>query len=997
MKWIRSIKFRYYLPVIIFSNLFFSIFVKLGYSASNQSGDYFPSEPILRVETGMHTAAITRIDVDQHERFLVSGSKDKTIRIWDLNNGRLLQTLRVPIGDGELGKIYCVSISPDGNFVAAGGQTGAKFGSTCDIYIFNRKNGSIKKVISSIPKTICHLTFSHDGSYLAATLGGRMPGPNGVHIYETKDYELVTSDLNYEAGCYWADFDPSGRLVTTSEDGYIRLYDKDFSLRLKKSVPYGKEPFSAVFSPNGENIAVGYHDFNQVVVLSAENLQQRYPNPVDTSGTNRDLLSVAWSKDGNYLYAAGKYIVADKFPIRRWTQGGIGSFTEFMVAENTVMGLKPLSNGKVAVGSADPLIAVLSTAGTPIWMHRGNIADFRDQQGAYGIRLSESGDIVQFGYGTWGKLPARFSLKTWQLELNPPEDIQLSRPYTDGLPVWDWEDTYTPKLKDQRLDLEKNEMSRSLAISQDRKRFLLGTDCYLRLFDYRGVQLGQIEAPATAWSVNISDDGRIMVAGYGDGTIRWYHFAEEKKLLVELLALFPHRDGRRWIVWTPQGFYRAAAGAEDLIGWHLNHGSKQASEFYSASRFRKQFYRPDIVSRVLDTLDVEKALALADKARCTETVFKEVKFILPPIIEILSPVENVKTESNKLTIIYKAESTTGIITDVDARIDGRPADILNKQTHSENNTSTKSIIIGQITLKLPPRDVIISLIAKNEHGSSEPAIVTSSWAGQKDWFKPDLYVLAVGVTCYEKQHLNNLEYAAKDAEDFVKAIELQKNSGLYGNFMHKLLVSTDKVKDANRNNILTQLEWLMDNTTDRDVVMVFLSGHGINDYDGKYNFLPFDGEDRRVYTNGIDSDDFRKFLSKTYGTKVFFFLDTCRSGSILLDDIKGDQMPDVDKFANELADLESGVIVFSSSTGRQDSIELKDEKNGAFTKALVEAIKGFADSKGNSDRFITIRELDAYLFDRVRELTDAKQKPRTAKPKHIKENIDDLVIIEVIQ
>ncbi len=80
--------------------------------------------PILRIETGMHTAAIPRIDVDAQERYLVTGSEDKTVRVWSLPNGKLLRVLRPPIGEGYEGQIYAVAISPDGKTVAAGGRTG---------------------------------------------------------------------------------------------------------------------------------------------------------------------------------------------------------------------------------------------------------------------------------------------------------------------------------------------------------------------------------------------------------------------------------------------------------------------------------------------------------------------------------------------------------------------------------------------------------------------------------------------------------------------------------------------------------------------------------------------------------------------------------------------------------------------------------------------------------------------------------------------------------
>jgi uncharacterized caspase-like protein len=94
-----------------------------------------------------------------------------------------------------------------------------------------------------------------------------------------------------------------------------------------------------------------------------------------------------------------------------------------------------------------------------------------------------------------------------------------------------------------------------------------------------------------------------------------------------------------------------------------------------------------------------------------------------------------------------------------------------------------------------------------------------------------------------------------------------------------------------------------------------------------------------------------------------------------------DSLPDTDRFANELADAESGVIVFASATGRQTSMEKPEWQNGAFTEALLEGLDGKADY--TRDFFLYIAELEIYLAERVSELTDRRQKPVTTKPKAV--------------
>jgi WD40 repeat protein len=80
-------------------------------------------QPMLVVDPGMHTAPIRAAAVDAAGRLAVTGSEDKTVRLWSLTDGKLLRTIRMPIGPGNIGKIFAVAMSPDGDLVAAGGWT----------------------------------------------------------------------------------------------------------------------------------------------------------------------------------------------------------------------------------------------------------------------------------------------------------------------------------------------------------------------------------------------------------------------------------------------------------------------------------------------------------------------------------------------------------------------------------------------------------------------------------------------------------------------------------------------------------------------------------------------------------------------------------------------------------------------------------------------------------------------------------------------------------
>ena len=390
---------------------------------------------------------------------------------------------------------------------------------------------------------------------------------------------------------------------------------------------------------------------------------------------------------------------------------------------------------------------------------------------------------------------------------------------------------------------------------------------------------------------------------------------------------------------------------------------------------------PPIPADNLQTLDEDEALRQADQARGARTVTRDVRATHPPVATILAPAEGSPITETKLTLTYEVVSKTGPITEIEARVNGRPARVI---AHSPSYRNERQQVIGQMTVEVPTANAVVSIIASNKHGAGQPADYVVNWTGGKDWYKPDLYVLAVGVSDYNDDNLD-LKFAAKDAKDFVEAIEAQKGRGLYRTVTTKLLSD----KKATRTNILNGMDWLEKQTGSRDVAIFFLAGHGIKGPDGKYHFLPWDADLGRLRRTTVRDFEFKEFLGAIAG-KTVMFQDTCFSGKLMANRRAGDSRADVDRFANELADADTGVIVFSSSTGKQLSEENEKWGNGAFTKALLEGIReGKADF--TKDLHVSIAELEVYVSDRVKALTEGRQKPVTTKPKAV----EDLKIVRL--
>jgi WD40 repeat protein len=908
------------------------------------------SQPtVLRIETGMHTAPIWAAAADAQGQILATASDDKTLRLWSLSTGEPIHVLRPQIGLDAEGELRAVAMSPDGHFVVTGGWTGFEWEKVNSLYIFETDTGRFVHRIGGLPEVITQLAWSPDGRHIAAGLAGH----HGIRVFETGDWHEVFADTNYAGPVYGLAFDGSGRLAAAAFDGGIRLYDADFRIIATAKAPGGARPYSVAWSPNGTALAVGYNDTPNVDILSVPELHR--VAAANTSGLSGGSLSrVAWARDGALLAGGGYGAASTGSPIFRWADDRKAKRQMLPAADGTVMGIVPLADGGFVYVTADPSIGRYDAQLKRVLQRQSDVADFRGQLDH--LRISTDGARVAFGLEKGGGKPAWFEVDVRRLIAgNPPGDLRSAD--VTSLPVRDWRNEIAPSLSGKPLALEKNETSRSLAIAPDHQSFVLGAEWHLRRFDRNGEVIWSRALPYPAWAVNVSGDGRLAVAALANGTIRWYRYEDGWPLL----ALFMHRDGKRWVLWTPEGYYDASAGGEDLIGWYVNRGLDSAADWFSAGRFREHYYRPDSVETVLRTIHAEQAQpALAAPA-------------LPPVVRILSPHSGQAVTQSPVEIRYSVRSPSGkAVTGVEVRVDGRPLPNLPIAKGFDGGPAN---VEGEreASVAVPlTKTARISLIARAGDRFSEAETVELIWKGpaEANPQKPRLYVLAIGVNRYRDHAIPELKFASVDAGDVAAAFKPQE-----GRIYREVIARVLRDEEATLNNVQQGLDLIAHETSGNDVALVFMAGHGTNE-PGKYYFLPVDTDINRLQQTAEPQDAIRKSLSGIQGTALFFF-DTCNSGSVM----RGPRLPkpDINGVMNDFASAENGIVVFAAADGKENSFEWEPWGHGAFTKALLEALSGQAEFfRGR--REITVAGLELWLSDRVRELTDNRQHPTWNKP-----------------
>ncbi len=923
-------------------------------------------EPVLRLNTGMHTGALKRVDVDAQGKYMVTCADDKTALLWDARSGQVLRTMRPPIDAANEGKLFSCAISRDGKIVATGGWTGYDWDGENTIYLFNTQTGEMTGRIPGLENVINDIEFSPDGKYLAASLGRA----NGVRVFDTSGWKLLHALKGYGDNTYSVTFDRTGRLGTVSYDGKVRLYSPGFKLLKEVATTGGRRPFNLAFSPDGSKIAVGYDDTWTVQVLDGYSLELLYEPDVQGSEQFYKFDKVCWSLDGSYLYGVGGYsLYRDKTwwrVIRRWSDGGKGSYQEFNGGLNNIMDIKTLPDGSLVYGSAFPDVGRMDGEGNVKYFVKGATNDFRAKDQSH-FRLNADGTSV--GFTPFGKNAIMFSLEERQLH-EKGASFPSPRQSAGGTSVTDWANTQKVKVNGNLISfLEDYELSRSLDVADSGDFFVIGADWSIYCMDREGSQLWKVTAPGVAWAVNISDDEKVVAIAFGDGTVRWFRTKDGQ----ELLSLFVHAENHTWVVWTPSGYYDCSPGGQDLIGWHINNGKNAAADFYPVSRFAQRFYRPDIIQLVLKKQSVDDAVAQANRDKGLKADDRSIVESLPPVITIVSPESGYQStqETIELTLLVKTPENDPV-TEIKVLVNGRPSK--SEQRGINIKPKSKAGERRSVMVSIDEGENEISALAKNSNGYSVPSTVRVFFSKpnpQEFVIKPKLYVLAVGVSQYEDPELR-LNFASKDAGDFAQFLKSQQGS-LYREVVVKALIDTGATKDE----ILDGLDWISKETTSKDVAMIFFAGHGVNDSTGIYYYLPVNANRDKLKRTSVPFSDIKNTVAALAG-KALFFVDTCHSGNVMgarrgISDITG--------VVNELASSENGVVVFASSTGSQYSLESPDWGNGAFTKALIEGLNGGADYR-RSGR-ITVNMLDLYISERVKELTGGKQTPTTTKPQTV--------------
>ncbi len=924
-----------------------------------------PAAATLVLDSGGHTAIIRKVLFTPDGRELITVADDKTIRLWDVASGQALRVLRPPIGRGRQGTLFTAALSPDGSSLATGGY-GVPGNGHC-VFLIDVAAGAIQRVLKGHENTISSLAFAPDGRRLASGSFDQT-----ARLWDVASGQSVGTLAGHAGPVSGVAFSPDGKqLATASYDRTARIWSLETHQALATLAAHTAEVKAIAWSVDNRTIVTGGWDQNLGFWNSDGKLRRQLVK------LDNQVQSVCFSPDSRTLVA---------------TTGGptINAFYAYRVDVATGRPLVRFSrhNNTVHEAAVSPDGMLTATSGGDdsevyLWKADGTVVSRLVGRGRRVLSCGWSREEGRIAWGNtrkfrsfsdYGPLERGFDLSRFEHAPLPADPLQRAVLSRGALSL---------EAPNQQQLLIKKAGQVQAKIDVDRTNHgvltcfsfvtadivAVGTFFQMNLYDARSGERvrSMLGHTGTVWAVAPTPDARYFLTASADQTLRIWDPQREEPVLSLFFA------GQEWIAWTPEGYYSASPGGERLVGWHVNNGPERMASYYPAAQFRKSLYRPDVVQLLMRTGSTARGLEVADEQRGRATQLTRAAEVLPPEVVIdVPPRSPLQIDQPRLQLQATATPKgQDRVTALRVLVDGRPVGEVKRPPEGTGSAPVQES--WSVPLDPGKHQVVVKAETDKSYSVSPPVEVTYAWQ-QPEQELPALYVVAVGISAYQNDKLR-LNYGAADARGLVDVLK-RKAAGVYRSVEEKLLVDGE----ATQRGILRGLDWLRKQMTQRDVGVVFFAGHGAKDDQGMFYLVPVDCTPDDLSVAGVGEDQIKRFCQSIPG-RLLLLMDACHTGAL-----GGDKRRSVggltDNLVRDLITDDYGVVVMCSSMGREESREQEEWGHGAFTKALIEGLEGQADF--NRDRSIYLSELDLFVTDRVKQLTNGHQHPVTQKPTTIR-------------
>jgi WD40 repeat protein len=477
-------------------------------------------------------------------------------------------------------------------------------------------------------------------------------------------------------------------------------------------------------------------------------------------------------------------------------------------------------------------------------------------------------------------------------------------------------------------------------------------------------------------SLDFNDDGtRILTTDDCDGLVIWELPAQiggKPMRLGNFVQM--QRDGdNAWLVTDSEGRYDATdpanvSGAHYVLEW------SGGLETIAVEQLKDQFFEPGLLAKLLG-VDPEEQRPVPSLAALK---------LYPELTVSKSP------DGLRVSIEDRDEGGVGTLR---AWVNG-------KLVHSRNNPpgffELETSIFERYLLPqsfLPEgQGNLVRVSVTNKAGDLESPGVVVDVGVPEDLTPPEvkLYALFVGVNDYIGS-AKDLTTPVADARELERALSTVANRLLPNRVETTVMTAEVGKDDTTRALILEWFDTVAAKATSSDIVVVYLSGHGVNEIAGTqdYFFLTPECDPTSVgaltaTTAAISGTVLGEKLSKIAASKQVVILDTCHSGAFASQINKERSVSGDYRRAWQAIRDATGTWMLAGSAADQKSFESSTVGHGVLTYSLLEAIdratgQGLRQTE-SGELFVDVERWLDYAAARVESLKNEVGVPGIQRP-----------------
>jgi len=214
--------------------------------------DLPPGVKLLRTLEG-HRDAVYSVAFDPQGGTLASGSRDSTVKLWEVRSGKLLRTL-----EGHKDAVDSVAFDPQGGTLASGGHDST-------VKLWDARSGELLHTLKGHSSAVTCVLFDPQTGALASG-----STDSTLKLWDARSGKLLHTLIEDAHGVLSAAINPqNGMMVSGGFDGTVKLWDTRSGELLRTLEGHGQSVRYVAFDPQGGALASGGED-NTVKLWDAQ-------------------------------------------------------------------------------------------------------------------------------------------------------------------------------------------------------------------------------------------------------------------------------------------------------------------------------------------------------------------------------------------------------------------------------------------------------------------------------------------------------------------------------------------------------------------------------------------------------------------------------------------------------------------------------------------------------------------------------------------------------